>query len=216
MAPKPIAVNVQVTADAASVGPSSKRSIKTAVYKESSSELSEEEEEAKPPPAKKPKLKESGTNDKPTKSNKRTQESSSHVKPDQEEPAPKVKVTVKTSRTKADPFSEESLASHPCRCGPPPESAYHTPTGPTHRIGAHTSAAGGVEHALVNASQLGARALALFLKNQKKWESKPYEEASIGKFRKLMLEKSMGGVDYPADYILPHGSYLINLGNPDA
>ncbi len=30
------------------------------------------------------------------------------------------------------------------------------------------------------------------------------------------MARDTAGLDYPADCILPHGSYLINLGNPDA
>jgi endonuclease IV len=46
---------------------------------------------------------------------------------------------------------------------------------------------------LIKASELGANALAVFLKNQRRWESKPMEEESVQKFRKFMLEKSLGG-----------------------
>ena len=77
-------------------------------------------------------------------------------------------------------------------------------------IGAHVSAAGGVENAPLNAVAIGAKAFALFTKNQKRWVSPPLTEGSILEFR-ANIEKA--GIS--ADMILPHDSYLINLGNPE-
>ncbi len=77
-------------------------------------------------------------------------------------------------------------------------------------IGAHVSAAGGVENAPVNAYKIGAKAFALFTKNQRQWVAKPLEPKSIELFRNN-CEK----YGYKAEHILPHDSYLINLGNPD-
>lgn len=123
------------------------------------------------------------------------------VEEDEAEPMKKAKKARTPRQPKIDPFSAEALATHPARYGPPSStgenakttSKYHTEAGPTHRIGAHTSAAGGVENALLNASQLGGRALALFLKNQKKWESAPFTEENVSKFRKMMMSKDVGG-----------------------
>ena len=42
-------------------------------------------------------------------------------------------------------------------------------------IGAHVSAAGGVENAPVNAHAIGAKAFALFTKNQRQWQSRSEE-----------------------------------------
>jgi deoxyribonuclease IV len=78
-------------------------------------------------------------------------------------------------------------------------------------IGAHVSASGGVENAPVNASSIGARAFALFTKNQRQWFSNPLSKASIKLFREN-CEKN----DYKPFQILPHDSYLINLGHPEA
>ncbi len=78
-------------------------------------------------------------------------------------------------------------------------------------IGPHVSASGGVENAPLNAMQVGATAFALFTKNQRQWFSTPLSEKSIDAF-KANLEKS--GIS--PDYVLPHDSYLINLGSPDA
>ena len=78
-------------------------------------------------------------------------------------------------------------------------------------IGPHVSASGGVENAPLNAMQVGATAFALFTKNQRQWFSAPLSEKSVEAF-KVNLEKS--GIS--ADYVLPHDSYLINLGSPEA
>jgi deoxyribonuclease-4 len=77
-------------------------------------------------------------------------------------------------------------------------------------IGAHVSAQGGVENAPVNAFQIGATAFAFFTKNQRQWVAKPLSEESISSFRKNC--EKYGFLPYQ---ILPHDSYLINLGNPD-
>lgn len=77
-------------------------------------------------------------------------------------------------------------------------------------VGAHVSAAGGVENAPVNANEIGARAFGLFTKNQRQWVGNPLTMASIKLFREN-CEK----YDYKPFQILPHDSYLINLGHPD-
>ncbi len=78
------------------------------------------------------------------------------------------------------------------------------------QIGAHVSASGGVFNAPINASKIGAKAFALFNKNQRRWDAKPLDEKTIKKF-KDELEKS--GI--LPKYVLAHDSYLINLGHPD-
>lgn len=77
-------------------------------------------------------------------------------------------------------------------------------------IGAHVSASGGVELAPVNAHKIGATAFALFTKNQRQWEAKPLTKQSIDAFRNN-CEK----FGYKPHQILPHDSYLINLGQPE-
>ncbi|MEG1648261.1 MAG: deoxyribonuclease IV [Rikenellaceae bacterium] len=77
-------------------------------------------------------------------------------------------------------------------------------------FGAHVSASGGVENAPLNAANIGARAFALFTKNQRQWVSSPLTQKSIDEF-KANCEK----FDFKPSQILPHDSYLINLGNPD-
>ena len=77
-------------------------------------------------------------------------------------------------------------------------------------VGAHVSAAGGVENAPVNAHEIGAKAFAFFTRNQRQWVSSPLTKKSIEAFREN-CEK----FGYNPFQILPHDSYLINLGNPD-
>lgn len=78
-------------------------------------------------------------------------------------------------------------------------------------IGPHVSASGGVENAPLNAMQVGATAFALFTKNQRQWFSALLSDKSIAAFKENL---SKSGIS--ADYVLPHDSYLINLGSPDA
>ncbi len=78
-------------------------------------------------------------------------------------------------------------------------------------IGAHVSAAGGVENAPVRAHEIGATAFALFTKNQRQWHSAPLTAAAVAAFR---AECERFG--YGAGQVLPHDSYLINLGHPSA
>ncbi len=76
-------------------------------------------------------------------------------------------------------------------------------------IGAHVSASGGVENAPVNAHAIGAKSFAFFPKNPRQWFASPYKEENIVNF-KLRCEE----FGFSADHIIPHSSYLINLGNP--
>ncbi len=78
------------------------------------------------------------------------------------------------------------------------------------RVGAHVSAAGGVENAPLNAQAIGAKAFALFTKNQRQWVAKPLTSKSITAF-KANLET----VGIAPEHVLPHDSYLINLGHPE-
>ena len=77
-------------------------------------------------------------------------------------------------------------------------------------IGAHVSALGGVENAPLNAHNIGATAFALFTKNQRQWFSSPLTEESIALFKSRCAEYG-----FTPCQILPHDSYLINLGSPD-
>ncbi|MEI6846505.1 MAG: deoxyribonuclease IV [Chlorobiaceae bacterium] len=78
------------------------------------------------------------------------------------------------------------------------------------RVGAHVSIAGGVENAPLQAQSIGAKAFALFTKNQRQWKAPKLTASSIDAFKKNCND---GG--FKAEHILPHDSYLINLGSPD-
>ena len=77
-------------------------------------------------------------------------------------------------------------------------------------IGAHVSASGGVENAPANAHKIGATAFALFTKNQRQWVAAPLSAAQIDSFRNVCDQYG-----YLPAQILPHDSYLINLGHPE-
>lgn len=75
-------------------------------------------------------------------------------------------------------------------------------------IGAHTSAAGGVHNALLEGSRIGATTIQLFTANQKRWQGKALDDASIDLWKKTLMETGLKD-------IMSHDSYLINLGSPD-
>jgi deoxyribonuclease-4 len=77
-------------------------------------------------------------------------------------------------------------------------------------IGAHVSISGGVENAPLNAHKIGAKAFALFTKNQRQWSAAPYSAQNVELFKQRCEEYG-----FHAEQILPHDSYLINLGNPE-
>ncbi len=77
-------------------------------------------------------------------------------------------------------------------------------------VGAHVSASGGVFNAPLNAMEIGAKAFALFTKNQRQWVAKPLDEETIAKFKDNLAKSGI-----LPKHILPHDSYLINLGHPE-
>lgn len=77
-------------------------------------------------------------------------------------------------------------------------------------IGAHVSTGGGVENAPQNAADIGAKAFALFTRNQRQWVSKPLSPENISQFKIACQDRG-----FDAYHILPHDSYLINLGSPE-
>ena len=78
-------------------------------------------------------------------------------------------------------------------------------------VGAHVSVEGGVSNAPLNAQAIGARSFALFTRNPSRWVSKAISDAEAEAFKRNCRE-----CGYTPDMILPHDSYLINLGSPDA
>lgn len=77
-------------------------------------------------------------------------------------------------------------------------------------FGAHVSAAGGAANAPRNAHEIEATAFALFTKNQRQWEAPPLAAAEVEAFTANCAQWG-----YTPSQILPHDSYLINIGNPD-
>ena len=77
-------------------------------------------------------------------------------------------------------------------------------------VGAHVSASGGVQNAPLNAQEIGARAFALFTKNQRQWHAKPLTRKAIEAF-----QENLQAVGIVPRHVLPHDSYLINLGHPE-
>lgn len=77
-------------------------------------------------------------------------------------------------------------------------------------IGAHVSTQGGVEAAPLNAAAIGARSFALFTANASRWVGKKITDAQADTFKQRCSE-----LNFPPHLILPHDSYLINLGSPD-
>ncbi len=77
-------------------------------------------------------------------------------------------------------------------------------------VGAHVSASGGVYNAPLNAMEIGAKAFALFTKNQRQWVAKPLESETIDKFKENLQKSTI-----LPKHVLPHDSYLINLGHPE-
>ncbi len=77
-------------------------------------------------------------------------------------------------------------------------------------VGAHVSASGGVDNAPLRAHEIGAKAFALFTKNQKQWKAKPLEQSTIEAFKANLEEAGIS-----PEHVLPHDSYLINLGHPE-
>ncbi|KNE61379.1 apurinic endonuclease (APN1) [Allomyces macrogynus ATCC 38327] len=102
-------------------------------------------------------------------------------------------------------------------------------------VGAHVSAAGGPENAVKNGLKIGylclyrvddlnvvdsfdldphrsCNAMSFFLKSSRSWKSKPLSDESIAAFK----QECSTHVYDAAVTMIPHGSYLVNLGNPDA
>lgn len=77
-------------------------------------------------------------------------------------------------------------------------------------VGAHVSAAGGVDQAPLRAKEIGANAFALFTKNQRQWKAKPLDAKVIADFK-----RKCAALGFTDQQILPHDSYLINLGHPE-
>ncbi|XP_064624941.1 uncharacterized protein LOC135486211 [Lineus longissimus] len=127
-------------------------------------------------------------------------------KPNEEE----VKEVRKSKRNKkfeeedAEPGGSGSIEAKPTRCykiGPSRKEDMY--------VGAHVSISGGLHKAVANAVEVGARSFGLFLRSQRQWSVKPILDETAQKFRKACKDHH-----FPPHLILPHGSYLMNLGSP--
>ncbi|KAF8361206.1 apn-1, partial [Pristionchus pacificus] len=78
------------------------------------------------------------------------------------------------------------------------------------RLGMHASAAGTVSRAIHDARSIGCHSFALFVRNQRQWNSKPMEDTVVDEWNKAIKDTG-----FPLKMILPHGSYLLNPGSPD-
>ncbi|KAH8735397.1 xylose isomerase-like protein [Ilyonectria robusta] len=120
--------------------------------------------------------------------------------PENEAPAPATKAT-KKRKTKAKDEDAMPLADR--TAVPSLKKAMY--------IGAHVSAAGGVQNSIANAVQIGANSFALFLKSQRKWTNPPLDPAAKTQFISQCKHHSYSA----AEHALPHGSYLVNLAQAD-
>lgn len=78
-------------------------------------------------------------------------------------------------------------------------------------VGAHTSSSGGVYNAVTHAQEIGAKAFAVFTKNQRQWVAKDLDTDTIDNFKRALEDSGI-----LPKHVLPHDSYLINLGHPEA
>ncbi|SPJ80161.1 probable AP endonuclease [Fusarium torulosum] len=120
--------------------------------------------------------------------------------PESATPAPVAKVT-KKRKTKAKDEDATPLADR---------TSVSTLT-PAMHIGAHVSAAGGVQNSVTNAVHIGANAFALFLKSQRKWTNPPLDPDAKNQFISMCKDHSYSA----GEHALPHGSYLVNLAQAD-
>ena len=91
------------------------------------------------------------------------------------------------------------------------EPKYSRDTNCPFRFGAHVSTSGGVSNSILNALDIGANSFAMFLKSPRKWVSPEISNEEAAKFKQLCETHNYN----PRTDILPHGSYFINLANPD-
>lgn len=122
-----------------------------------------------------------------------------------EDEAPKKKPRV--SKASIFPPADLDPSVHPVRKGHPIFKLPDLPAGSIRNggisqipvdgqpmlLGAHTSIAGGPATALLKAGMLGANGLAMFVKSQRQWKAKDYEEEAVERFRSLLKPKEEGG-----------------------
>ncbi|KAI9675201.1 MAG: hypothetical protein M1829_003561 [Trizodia sp. TS-e1964] len=74
-------------------------------------------------------------------------------------------------------------------------------------VGAHVSAAKGVQNSVTNSVHIGGNAFALFLKSHRKWESPPLLAENKNLFKSFCEEHGYN----QEKHVVPHASYLVNL-----
>ncbi|EOD46765.1 putative dna-(apurinic or apyrimidinic site) lyase 1 protein [Neofusicoccum parvum UCRNP2] len=79
-------------------------------------------------------------------------------------------------------------------------------------VGAHVSAAGGVQNAVSNSVHIGGNAFALFMKSQRKWANPPLATEATKMFKSQCNHHKYDS----AKHVVPHGSYLVNLAHTDS
>lgn len=77
-------------------------------------------------------------------------------------------------------------------------------------VGAHVSVEDGISQAPLNAHKIGAKSFALFTRNPSRWRSEPLMDSEIEAFKNNCIQYG-----FAPEQILPHDSYLINLGAAD-
>ncbi|KAI9886230.1 MAG: hypothetical protein M1823_001965 [Watsoniomyces obsoletus] len=78
-------------------------------------------------------------------------------------------------------------------------------------IGAHVSSAKGVHNSITNSVHIGGNALALFLKSQRKWANPALDPEHATLFRSACKDHKYDA----SSHVMPHGSYLVNLAQPE-
>jgi deoxyribonuclease-4 len=73
-------------------------------------------------------------------------------------------------------------------------------------LGAHVSAAGGIDHAIDNIEGLGGRAVQLFTQSPRRWKPTEHDPAAIERFLARRREADVR-------YVACHALYLINLAS---
>ncbi|KAF3896713.1 Endodeoxyribonuclease IV [Trichophyton interdigitale] len=121
---------------------------------------------------------------------------------DEEEEAGKPSSTKYTSAGKRETKEDQSAEMNPLA----PRAS-----GLRMYVGAHVSAAKGVQNSIPNSIHIGGNAFALFLKSQRKWDNPPLQDEHRDLFRKACVENNYDA----ALHVLPHGSYLVNLAQED-
>jgi len=77
-------------------------------------------------------------------------------------------------------------------------------------VGAHVSTSGGLQEAPRRAAAISADALALFVKNQRRWTAPPLSSGEASRFGEARIAAGL-----QVDHIVVHGSYLVNPAHPE-